>query len=232
MIRGRWLVVLASSLVISAGNAQPKISVEGGTKFDMGTIDRGKAGQRKLNIKNLGTDTLILGQVEVSCGCTGTVVSNSRIAPGKSGELLITFNSGGYIGEVHKNVTVNSNDPATPRTLIEFTSTVVEEVVVNPRQLYFRTSEVGKVDTFSIAVTNTGKEPFNVTGYQCSLAALTLDIPKEPVKPGETIRIKGQLNPKEPKSILTDNLNLQTNSKRQPGIDIAIFGAIKEFKFK
>jgi hypothetical protein len=232
MIRGRWLVVLAGCLIVTAGNAQPKISVEGGTKFDMGTVDRGKAGQKKLTLKNLGSDTLILGQVEVSCGCTGTMVSSSRIAPGKTGELLITFNSAGYVGEVHKNVTVNSNDVASPRTLIEFTATVIEEVVVNPRQLYFRTAEVGKVDTFSISVTNTGKEPFNVTGYQCSLASLTLDVPKEPVKPGETIRVKGQINPKEPKGILTDNLNLQTSSKRQPGIDIAIFGAIKEFKFK
>jgi hypothetical protein len=232
MIRGHWLVVLTSSLVISTGIAQPKISIEGGTKIDMGTIDRGTPGEKKLTIKNMGTDTLILGAVEVSCGCTGTVVSSNHIAPGGTGELLITFNSVGYVGEVHKSVTVNSNDSSSARTVIGFTATVVEEVAVNPRQLFFRDAEVGKVDTFNLSITNAGKKPFSVTGYQCALAGLTLDIPKEPVKPSETVRIKGEFKPKEARSVLTDLVAIQTSSKKQPEINIFIYGAIREPNLK
>jgi len=227
MIRGRWLLVLAGSLAFSAGNAQPKISIEGGTKFDMGTIYRGNPGQKTIAIKNIGTDTLVLGQVEVSCGCTGWVVSNNRIAAGETGELLITFNSGGYLGEVHKTVMVNSNDVESPKTLIEFTTTVLEVLTIDPRQLRFTDAEVGKVDTFALSVTNTGNEPFAMTGYQSSLSGLSLDLRKDSIKPGETVRFRGKLESTAPK-VLTDVLTVQTSSKKQPGIDINIFGAIKE----
>ncbi len=233
MKRLQWLSILTIVVTIPlAGFAQPKISVVGGTKFDMGTVDRGQAAQKKVIFKNIGTDTLILGQVEVSCGCTGYVVSNNRIAPGKTGELLITFNSSGYSGEVHKSVTVNSNAADNPKTLIEFTTIVIEEVLLEPRALYFRTSEMGKVDTFSITVKNGGKEDFQVTGYNATLAGLTLNIPKEPIAPNQTIRIAGEFRPKEVKSVITDNLIIQTSSKRQPEIIIAVLGAVKEFKFK
>ena len=233
MKRLHWLFILIIVVAVPlAGLAQPKISVVGGTKFDMGTVDRGQAAQKKVMIKNLGTDTLILGQVEVSCGCTGTVVSNNRIAPGKAGELLISFNSSGYTGEVHKSVTVNSNSPDNPRTVIEFTTTVVEEVLLDPRALYFRNSEVGKVDTFSVTVKNAGKEDLLITGFNSTNTALTLNIPKEPIEPGQSVRIAGEFSPKEAKGMITDNLIIQTSSKRQPEITIAVLGAVKEFKFK
>lgn len=233
MKRLQWLSILIMVVTMPlTGLAQPKISVVGGTKFDLGTVDRGQSAQKKVTIKNTGTDTLILGQVEVSCGCTGTVVSNSRIAPGRTGELLIAFNSSGFSGEVHKSVTVNSNSANSPKTLLEFTATVVEEVILDPRALYFRNSEMGKVDTFSIAVTNGGKEDFLITGYNSTNVGLTLNVPKEPVAPNQTIRIAGEFNPKEAKSMITDNLIIQTSSKRQPEITIPVLGAVKEFKFK
>ena len=233
MKRLHWLSILTIVVTIPlAGVAQPKISVVGGTKFDMGTVNRGQMAQKKVVFKNIGTDTLIVGQVEVSCGCTGTVVSNNRVAPGKTGELLISFNSSGYAGEIHKSVTVNSNSADNPKTLIEFTTTVVEEVILDPRTLYFRNSEMGKVDTFSITVKNVGKEDLLITGYNSTNAGLTLSIPKEPIAPNQSIRIPGEFNPKEVKSVVTDNLIIQTSSKRQPEITIAVLGAVKEFKFK
>jgi len=233
MKRLQWFSIFIIVVTVPISSfAQPKISVVGGTKFDMGTVDRGQAAQKKVIIKNIGTDTLILGQVEVSCGCTGTVVSNNRIASGKTGELLITFNSSGYSGEVHKSVTINSNSSDNPKTLLEFTTTVVEEVLLEPRALYFRNSEVGKVDTFSITVKNSGKEDLQITGYNSTNVALTLDIPKVRITPNQSLRITGEFNPKEAKTVVTDNLTIQTSSKRQPEITIPILGAVKEFKFK
>ena len=234
MKRLQWffIFIVVFTIPISSSLAQPKISVIGGTKFNLGTVDRGQVAQKKVTVKNIGTDTLILGNVEVSCGCTGTVVSNSRLGPGKSGEVQISFNSSGFSGEVHKSVTINSNSSDNPKTVVEFTALVVEEVLLEPRALYFRTSQMGKVDTFSITVRNGGKEDFQVTGYNATLAGLTLNVPKEPVHPNETVRISGEFNPKEAKNVITDNLIIQTSSKKQPEITIPVLGAVKEFQFK
>ena len=74
-------------------------------KFDLGKIDRGVVAKKELTIKNAGTEKLVLGNVEVSCGCTGTVVSNKELLPGDTTSLLITFNSKNFNGPVHKTVT-------------------------------------------------------------------------------------------------------------------------------
>ena len=233
MKRLGWLSALTvASMVASIGIAQPKLTVVGGTKFELGNVDRGQQAQRKLILKNTGSDTLVLGNVEVSCGCTGSVVSSSRIAPGKTGELMVTFNSGGFSGEVHKSLTLNSNAEGSPRTVIEFTANVIEDVVLNPRALYFRTSEVGKVDTFSVTVQNTGKEPITIVDFKTSLQGITLDIPKAPIAPGQTVRMAGEFKPTEPKGMITDNLAIHTTSKRQSEINIPLIGAVKEFQFK
>ena len=60
----------------------------------------------------MGTDTLIIGRVHSSCGCTAALVSNDEIAPGDSAEIKATFRSKGFSGKVEKKIYVDTNDPA------------------------------------------------------------------------------------------------------------------------
>src|SRR5512135_672795 len=91
-------VVFIVCLCTSMLHAQPVLKVGEGTSLDFGTIYRGEQFERKLTLKNTGTDTLLLGNVEASCGCTGTMLSSNRLAPGESGSLLIKFNSKNFSG--------------------------------------------------------------------------------------------------------------------------------------
>ena len=52
--------------------AQPKLVVDGGT-FDLDTLNAGTVAERKITLKNTGSEELILGKVEPSCGCTGSI---------------------------------------------------------------------------------------------------------------------------------------------------------------
>ncbi len=109
------------SLLAAAAGAQPKIGY-GEKKFDLGTIYRGEVIEHTLTLKNTGTELLLLGSIDASCGCTGTIASNKEIRPGETGTLAITFNSRSFSGTVHKSVTVNSNAVNEPRVVIEFTA--------------------------------------------------------------------------------------------------------------
>ena len=212
--------------------AQPKLKIVDGSKFDLGAIDRGLVVEKKLALKNVGTDTLVLGAVEVSCGCTGTVMSDSRIAPGKSGSLLITFNSKNFAGPIHKSVTVNSNSAGEPRTLIEFTGKVVEEVSVNPTYVLFRDAEVGKLMSTTVTVTNESKQHLILRGFKTSLPGLLLKLPPEPIPPGQSTQVAFEFTPKSVISTVNNLVTLSTSSKKQPEILIQIFGNTKEFKFE
>ena len=210
---------------------QPKMEILGGKKFDFGEINRGKKVERSVVIKNVGNQPLELGRIDVSCGCTGTVASTTTIAPGKTGEVLITFNSANFSGKIHKSVTINSNAPDSP-AIIEFEGDVVQEIVVNPQQFWFRDAEVGRVSVASVTLTNNSKTPVTITGYESALDGLKLNVPKEPVPPGKSVDIVAEFKGKTPTQMLSDGVSIKTSNKNEPDVFVRIFGSVKEFKFQ
>ena len=212
--------------------AQPKLKIIEGPKFDLGKIDRGAVMTKQLTLKNVGTEQLAIGQVEVSCGCTGTVVSNKELKPGDTTSLLITFNSKNFSGTVHKSVTINSNAADAPRTLIEFTATVVQDLEVTPTQFYFKDAEVGKKSIAVVKVKNESAKEQMITGFHTQLENFTITYSPKAIAPGETIEITAEFTPKKAVPTLNDGVFLTTSSKSQSEIYVYIFGNVKEFKFQ
>jgi len=226
------LLMSIACAIVSTASAQPKLQVVGGTKFDLGSIYRGAVVERKVSLKNIGSDTLIVSRVDPSCGCTGTVVSNDHISAGKTGTLLITFNSKNFSGPVHKSVTINSNAEDEPRTTIEFTATVIDEIVLAPPQLWFKNAEVGKATTITISIKNSGKDDLKLTGYRTQLQGLALKFPSEPIAPGKTVELVAEFTPERVIPVIGEAVFLGTNNPRQPEIYIPVYGNAKEFKFE
>lgn len=226
--------VLVGLLVVAAAvtSAQPKIEIVGGNKFDFGNIYKGKKVEHKVVVKNVGNKTLELGRVDVSCGCTGTVVSNATIAPSKTGEILITFNSSNFSGKIHKTVTINSNAENAPAQLVEFEGTVIQEIVLNPQQFWFKDAEVNRVSTSKLSLTNNSAEPLTLTSVISSLEGFSLTLPKAAIKPGETVELAAELKAKAATQVLNDNVTIKTTSKNEPDVFVRVFGSVKEFKFQ
>ncbi|MFZ1750416.1 MAG: DUF1573 domain-containing protein [Saprospiraceae bacterium] len=90
-------------------------------KFDEETYNWGKVmdGEKVTHVykfKNTGTEPLIISNAKGSCGCTVPDWPKDAIAPGKSGEIKVIFDSTGKGGvggkEDTKKVTVTANtDP-------------------------------------------------------------------------------------------------------------------------
>ena len=207
--------------------AQPVLKVADGTSLDFGTIYRGDQIERKLTLKNTGTDTLVLGSVEPSCGCTGTVVSESRIPPGGAGSLLIKFNSRNFTGQVHKTVTVNSNSAEAARTVIEFVANIVDEIILSPTQLWFKEAKVGKQSSLTATVKNAGTDTLKLTGFRTSLKDFSLNLTSASIPPGGTFELVATLTPTQATAILADRVMLETNNPRQPDVAIPVYGNVK-----
>ena len=136
-IKRTALLVSMIPLILSA---QPKFNLIGGSTFDFGVLYHGKA-HKTLTIKNEGTDTLVISNVSSSCGCTGTLMSNERIAPGDSGALAITFDTQKAHGESKKTVSLETNDQKNPRVRISFTANVIPVVDIVPDYVYLQGKE-------------------------------------------------------------------------------------------
>lgn len=84
--------------------------------FDWGTIMDGDKVTHIYKFKNTGNEPLVISNAKGSCGCTVPEWPKDAIAPGKSGEIKVIFNSQGKgaVGgkEDSKRVTITANtDP-------------------------------------------------------------------------------------------------------------------------
>lgn len=77
--------------------------------YDFGTVEEGEQVQYSFKFKNTGKKPLIIKSATATCGCTVPKPSKEPIAPGKIGEIPVTFDSNGRGPEVTKTITVTSN---------------------------------------------------------------------------------------------------------------------------
>ncbi|MDD3064139.1 MAG: DUF1573 domain-containing protein [Massilibacteroides sp.] len=107
------MVFIMMSLLLITGSAfaQEKavIAAEEVT-YDFGAIqeDNGTV-IHTFKISNKGDAPLVITRVIASCGCTTPDWTKEPIAPGKKGEVKITFNPKGRPGPFVKTISVYSN---------------------------------------------------------------------------------------------------------------------------
>ncbi len=94
---------------------------------DFGDIYQGDKVTHTFKFVNTGSESLIISNVEVTCGCTVPKGwPRDPILPGDKGELEIQFNSASKFGKQNKVVTVISNALA-GNSQVMFTANVLDK---------------------------------------------------------------------------------------------------------
>jgi len=225
------LLVLLPGLGGERLNAQPRIEFPEGSTIDLGTLYRGDVKTRAVSITNTGTDTLFVEHVKASCGCTGTMISTPRIAPGGTGVLRLTLDTRNLSGSVTKTVTIVSNSPENRTTSIQLMATVREEIVLRPQQFWFKDAEVGKKSIAEVLLRNAGSDTLRLTGYRATLEGLSVDVPRMPLAPGSEVLLVAAFTPGRAMPVVADAIFLLTSNARQPEVYVPVFGNAKEFRF-
>ena len=76
--------------------------------FDFGRIPQGKPVHHVFTVTNLGKEPLQIESVQASCGCTTPDWNREAIAPGKSADIKVGYNSAAE-GGFEKTITVLYN---------------------------------------------------------------------------------------------------------------------------
>ncbi|HIP37238.1 MAG TPA: DUF1573 domain-containing protein [Crocinitomix sp.] len=106
---------------------QPTVITFEEMSYDFGTVKEGELVHKTFKFTNTGDKDLILINVKGSCGCTvPDEWPKQPIAPGKTEEIKVTFNSEGRVGNVQKSVRIEANTEPTVTTLT-ITGKVVEK---------------------------------------------------------------------------------------------------------
>ena len=77
--------------------------------IDFGDITQGDKVEHTFQLTNSGSAPLVISNVAVTCGCTATSWPKEPIAPGKSSEIKVSFNSAGKMGKQNSVVRIYSN---------------------------------------------------------------------------------------------------------------------------
>ncbi len=127
-----WPAVLVAALLSAGAAAEeprsqeaagPQIRVEP-ESFDFGRALPGKTLRKEFTLRNSGEQELVIEGVSTTCGCTAAVLGKTRLKPGASSPLSVSFETRRYQGLVERQVLVRSNDPKTPQLQIKIRATV------------------------------------------------------------------------------------------------------------
>ena len=92
----------------TTANADLALAVFETQNFDFGKIKQGIPATHEFKFKNTSKVTMVITNVQASCGCTTPDWSKDPIPPGGSGFVKATYNAAG-VGSFNKSVTVTAN---------------------------------------------------------------------------------------------------------------------------
>lgn len=95
----------------------PVFKLESNT-VDFGKVRQGEAADVEFTFTNEGKSDLIIRHVKAGCGCTALMPTENVIKPGQKGSIKAKFNSGGYKGNIFKNIFVYTNDPKNSEVML------------------------------------------------------------------------------------------------------------------
>jgi len=95
--------------------------------FDFGDIKPGSKVEHTFNMKNEGKKDLIIRDVKSSCGCTAVQPTKNIVTAGESVPLKVSFDSTGKNGRTNKTITVITNDPKNPTTVLRISSNILAQ---------------------------------------------------------------------------------------------------------
>ncbi len=103
----KFILLAVIALVSLSVQAQAEIKFKSET-IDYGNIAKGSDGVRTFEFTNTGSEDLVISDVKSSCGCTVPEKPKDPIAPGKTGQIKVKYDTK-RVGKIRKTVTVYSN---------------------------------------------------------------------------------------------------------------------------
>jgi hypothetical protein len=141
--------------------------------------------------ENKGETPVHIKAVRPSCGCTTAALAKNDVAPGEKGEIVATFNIGDRVGPQVKTVTVETDDPAAPQTVLTFKATIAQMLELQTTFVMWQANEAAKPKTIvAKAGKGSGVKKLEVTSSSADFTAK--------VEPGSTAdEFKIQVQPKD-----------------------------------
>jgi hypothetical protein len=188
--------------------------------FNFGEMESSKDVEHTFVLKNAGDLSLEIRQVRPSCGCTVASISQNTIPPGGQAEVTTRLSLRGRQGAQHKIISVESSDPKQPTLVLTLEGTAVEEIRVQPNQIFFGRITTDSVVTGVVEITVQSTNVVKVLRTSSNTSNLTAAT--EPSPDGKLIRVIIGTRPPLERGTLRGNVHIETDHPKFPSMDIAV----------
>lgn len=188
-------LALFVAAAVCTGHAQPKLEVVGADSFSFGDLYKGEKVDRKVTLRNTGSQPLVIERVQASCGCTAVLLADKNVEPGKTTSVSISFDSKSFAGPVHKNVFVLSNDPRVPSKEIKFSARVIQVLEAQPPYLYFKPSRLDSTLSTYTVLKNLSDQTVEILGVTSDESGAKFNLRKNTLAPGEMTQLAVTFTP-------------------------------------
>jgi hypothetical protein len=214
--------------MIPGGNSappgpQPKVQVEN-PLFDFGTATEATMVNHTFKLKNVGKGRLVITNVKTSCGCTAAKPDKSNLGPGEETEIAVGFDTHFQKGHQVRTITVSTNDPNTPQTIMTIQGVVKQQVSATPSDVAFGKVKQGTEVTKEVIISDltNRRDPFIVSDVTNSNPAIKVEKLNRPDgKPGALLKVT--LTKAMPAGSFDDTINMTTS--RIP-LKVDVFGQV------
>ena len=209
----------------SANNTGPRIQFET-TAYDFGKLRAGEPVKHTFLFTNLGDATLVLSNVQPSCGCTTAGEWSRQVEPGQTGTIPLQFNSANYSGPVTKTVTVTSNDRRQPSLGLQIKGTLWKPIEVIPQFAVLNLPvEASGQATTVVHILNNLDEPITLAEPESNNHAFAARV--STLKPGREFQLSITATaPIEPANAQAQ-IRLQTSATNMPIITVTAWANVQ-----
>jgi len=173
--------------------------------FDYGFVPDSSKVAHTYWLNNIGTDSLKVFNVKVTCGCTKASIDKGVVAVNDSMPVEIVFDNLNKLKAQTRTTTVLTNDPANSRYEVSFSCYTYESgeptgpiAITKNKRLRLTTAEQGK--EIVVTIKNVSQEPLKAKLIACPSELVSVELPQGALAPGTKgdiiVRVKNELKSK------------------------------------
>lgn len=220
-------IAILFACVILAGSVQAEASLRFSTdRFELGAIPPNSVVSHYFWFRSAGTDTLVIDEIKIGCGCTLMPLERNRVAPGDSMKVDICWDVKGKIGANGSYPYIFTNAPDGPGR-VYLTGTIVKypdslrPISLKPYILDLSRIRETSIDSLTFTIRNHGEQDI-------TLSPIAFDIPECEVTLPELVPAKsvayGRIKVKEEylDKQFKRSFTLQLNDERDSRITVPV----------
>jgi hypothetical protein len=200
--------------------------------FDFGVTPQFSEVSHVFWLRNTGDETLVIDDVIPNCSCTEAPIEKKNVEPGDSTRIELIFGSTTYDGPVSKFAQVKCNGKGRVPALTFIANVIPDSerigpIVAEPRRINLNDDEsrsnVGENLATAITLTNTGKEPVNITMIDKPDRDIIVDDFTGTLAPGEARTLNVRFTEALPELTFSRSITFAVSDSTEARLTVPVF---------